>query len=330
MEEITKTWLLLLTAFAVFAVPYLFSKLRPTSSVSTSPPVAKGGTIYHTYKFLQDAQQFCLALRKQYAGIVSIYLGPIRFNILSDYVSGAAQFFKRDEEFDISVFMKTFNKNVCRMNDMMNDDEKFKQSLLTATVRSLRTKPVLDDLANRYKTSVLENLEKLVPIPATKTVSTETGCEESASVVIDYVDFARKTGFKSSAESVFGTDIPALELFEYYTDFEMGVPYLLRGYPKIFNLKGVNARDNVLRLLEQYCDTPGVESSSSGIVQAHLKIFSENPIYNKADIKSRYFLAILFAAAVSVFFFLLHFISVTNICIKNYNNSQTSQTPYYG
>lgn len=294
MEEVKKTLLLILTAIFVFAFPYLFSKLKPaTQSGASSPPVAKGGTIYHTYKFLQDAQKFCLTLRKQYGGIVSIYIGPVKFNILSDYVSGAAQFFKRDEEFDISVFMKTFNSNVSQMDDKMNSDEPFKQSLLTSTVRSLKTKSVLDDLANRYKASVLENLEKLIPIPPTQT-------GESTSVVLDFVDYARQSGFKASSESIFGTDIPAVEIFKYYTDFEMGLPYLLRGYPKFINSKAVHARDNVIRLLKQYAATPGIEFSASGVVQAHLKVFQENPIYDKAEVKARYFLAILFAATVSI------------------------------
>lgn len=131
-----------LITIAIFyqSFPLISSKPHFNDDGIKSPQVASGGGIVHSLRFVRNAESFCIYLQKKYGGIVSIYLGGSKFNILSDHISGIAQLYKQDSLFSIKPFMYLFNKNVETMPEEMNNDEETKEIFRSRTGMGINIK----------------------------------------------------------------------------------------------------------------------------------------------------------------------------------------------
>lgn len=150
-------------------------------------------------------------------------------------------------------------------------------------------------MAAGYKRSFLESIA-LAPIPIPI-----PNDDDDSSLTTDLVEFLRQSIFKASSEAIFGPEFPSAEIFKYYTEFELCVPDLLKGYPRFMCSKGYQTRDKVLSILEKFISDPNVSRSVSPVVQMHLETFeNEGKKYNTPYAKARYLLGILFASTVSI------------------------------
>lgn len=79
--------------------------------------------------------------------------------------------------------------------------------------------------------------------------------------------------FKASCTAVFGDNFPSDEMKDVYARFEQSIPSFMRGYPRILDNEGFEARDKVHKMLTEFFKDPSNVVGASQIVMSHMKVW---------------------------------------------------------
>jgi cytochrome P450 len=144
----------------------------------------------------------------------------------------------------------------------------------------------MEELLNRFRSRYSEQLDELLP-----------DCKEQE---IDLYNFCKTTMFNSSCNAVFGRDFPCEAMSKDYARFEQSISYFIKGYPRLIDREGFQARENVYNYLKSYLADPAAVANASQLVISHMNSFEQKPEVNELDNKASYFMGILFASASNV------------------------------
>lgn len=117
---------------------------------------------------------------------------------------------------------------------------------------------------------------------------------------IDLYSFCKNTMFNSSCNAVFGPDFPCDAMREDYARFEKSISFFIKGYPRLIDREGFQARQNVFNHLKCYLADPVATANASKLVVSHMNSFEQRPEVDDLDNKASYFMGILFASASNV------------------------------
>lgn len=71
---------------------------------------------------------------------------------------------------------------------------------------------------------------------------------------------------------MFGDDFPSDAMHDDYARYESSIGPFMRGYPRLLDRKGYEARDRVLKHLVDYVGDESKFSGGSQLILAHLKV----------------------------------------------------------